>query len=220
MRFSYYHSPQKEAKVYPSPDRYAVPGLFGSDFSKIAGHVGNGKNNMYSFGVSRMNMQTLHVDDINKNDKKRLLPPGPGNYEPRKTFGTEGNFKSFHSRLNYDTRALKKQSETPGPAHYSKTEVLSRNLPVSVHPSAVGQAFSKAQDRFAFTRQVKYDPGPGNYSPKVNFKEEEVKTKNPRAAIGRTNFSILDDKYNMREKKQVPGPGAYARFSDFGQKLI
>ena len=94
----------------------------------------------------------MHVDDINKNDQKRLLPPGPGAYEPRRTFGFEGNFKSFHSRLGYDTRGLKKASESPGPAHYNKTEVLSRNLPVSVHPSATGQAFSKAQDRFAPTK--------------------------------------------------------------------
>ena len=65
MRFSYYHSPEKEGKVLPSPDRYAVPGLFGSEFAKNVAHVGRGKNNLYSFGVSRKDMKTIHVDDVN-----------------------------------------------------------------------------------------------------------------------------------------------------------
>lgn len=60
-------------------------------------------------------MRTLFIDDIKKHDKKRLLPPGPGSYEPRKTFGNEGNFKSFHGRLKYDHVSLKRSSETPGP---------------------------------------------------------------------------------------------------------
>ena len=59
---------------------------------KNVGHVGTGKNNMYSFGVSRKDMKTLHVDDINKNHNKSLLPPGPGAYETKKTFGVDGNF--------------------------------------------------------------------------------------------------------------------------------
>lgn len=54
--------------MLPSPDRYQVPGLFGSEFAKNVAKAGNGKNNMYSFGVSRTEMQTLHVDDINKNN--------------------------------------------------------------------------------------------------------------------------------------------------------
>lgn len=103
-----------------------MPGLFGSEFAKNVAHVGRGKNNMYSFGVSRKDMKTIHVDDINRGDQKRLLPPGPGSYEPRSTFGTEGRFKSFHARLGYDTVALKREADRPGPAHYDKTEVLSR----------------------------------------------------------------------------------------------
>lgn len=66
---------------------------------------------------------------------------------------------------------------------------------------------------------MKNDPGPGAYSPRNDFKQEEVSVKNPRPAIGRNTASILDFKYNLREKKGVPGPGAYSRFSDFGQKI-
>ena len=115
MRFSYYHSPEKEAKVLPSPDRYTIKGFFGQEYQKNNQRLGQGKNNLYSFGVSRMNMNTLHVDDINKNNRKRLLPPGPGSYEPKKTFGIDGTFKSFHGRLKYDHVALKRAAETPGP---------------------------------------------------------------------------------------------------------
>ena len=115
MRFSYYHSPEKEAKVYPSPDKYKIQGFFGQEYQKNNQRAGNGKNHHYSFGVSRPNMLTLHIDDINKNNHKRLLPPGPGAYEPKKTFGNEGNFKSFHGRLKYDSVALKRAAETPGP---------------------------------------------------------------------------------------------------------
>ena len=115
---------------------------------------------------------------------------------------------------------MKRAADSPGPAHYDKTEVLSRNLPVSVHQNAVGQPFGKSQDRFRLTKQVLHNPGPGAYQPKTNLKEEDILNRAPRAAIGRNVFSVLDDKYNMREKKQVPGPGSYARFSDFGQKLI
>ena len=55
-RFSYYHSPDKQAKFLPSPDKYNLPGLFGKEFIKNNAHAGTGKNNMYSFGVSRQNM--------------------------------------------------------------------------------------------------------------------------------------------------------------------
>lgn len=152
MRFSYYHSPQKEAKVLPSPDRYTINGYFGKEYVKNNLRIGQGKNNLYSFGVSRDAMKTIHIDDINKNNKKRLLPPGPGSYEPKKTFGNEGTFKSFHSRLKYDNVALKREAETPGPFQYNKTEVLSMKLPVSVHTNAVGQPFSQAKDRFRATK--------------------------------------------------------------------
>ena len=60
-----------------------------------------------------------------------------------------------------------------------------------------------------------YNPGPGSYSPRNNFKEEEVFKKSARAVIGRCTQSVLDHKYNMKEKKNYPGPGAYNRFSDF-----
>ena len=83
-------------------------------------------------------MFTMHIDDINKNNKKRLLPPGPGTYEFKKTFGKEGEFKTLHSRLNYDHIALKRASDTPGPSAYNKPDVLSQHLPNSLNSNAHG----------------------------------------------------------------------------------
>ncbi len=51
------------------------------------------------------------------------------------------------------------------------------------------------------------------------MKEEEIFKKAERCAIGRSTFSVIDAKYNMKEKAQFPGPGQYGRFSDFGQKI-
>ena len=88
-----------------------------------------------------------------------------------------------------------------------------------MNPNATGQPFGKAKDRFRVARHLSTNPGPGVYSPKNNFKEEEFMKKNPRAAIGRNTQSVLDAQYNMRELSLYPGPGAYTRFSDFGQKF-
>ena len=43
--------------------------------------------------------------------------------------------------------------------------------------------------------------------------------KNARCVIGRNRQDILNEKYHKRERDQVPGPGQYARFSDFNEQL-
>lgn len=137
-------------------------------------------------------MFTMHIDDINKNNRKRLLPPGPGTYEPMKTFGRVGEFKSFHGRLKYDRISYKRASETPGPFQYNKPDVLSQQLPNSLTTNSVGQPFGKAKDRFRIAPHLVVNPSPAAYSPRNNFKEEEVFKKSPRAAIGRNTLSVLD----------------------------
>jgi len=37
--------------------------------------------------------------------------------------------------------------------------------------------------------------------------------------IGRQTLDILDYKYHKKERSQIPGPGTYARFSDFGNTI-
>ena len=89
-RFGYYNSPDEKngKKPLPSPSNYRIPGQFGADVKD--GNVKFGPNKVYSFGVSRDDMNTIHVDDINNKAKKKQNPPGPGTYEPPKTFGKEG----------------------------------------------------------------------------------------------------------------------------------
>jgi len=57
----------------------------------------------YSFGVGRAAMQPMFIDELNRRNEKKLLPPGPGTYIPPKSFGNIGQQKSFASRLSYDT---------------------------------------------------------------------------------------------------------------------
>ena len=101
-RFGYYNKDKEinGKKPLPSPANYRVPGQFGSDVKDV--NVKYGPNREYSFGVSRDNMNTIHVDDIRKKAAKRQSPPGPGTYEPPKTFGREGEQKSFAAILPYD----------------------------------------------------------------------------------------------------------------------
>ena len=70
-RFGYYNKDKEinGKKPLPSPANYRVPGQFGSDVKDV--NVKFGPNKEYSFGVSRDNMNTIHVDDIKKKAAKR-----------------------------------------------------------------------------------------------------------------------------------------------------
>ena len=63
-------------------------------------------------------MVPLHVDQVVRKSKKFELPPGPGQYEPPKTFGNAGLKQSLGSRLSYEDIQLKKKGFTPGPGSY------------------------------------------------------------------------------------------------------
>jgi len=81
-------------------------------------NVSFGPNKKYSFGVSRTEMKPVHIDDINNNHRKMVVPPGPGKYEPDKSFGTLGHFKTMSSNLPSDKQALERSKKLPGPGYY------------------------------------------------------------------------------------------------------
>jgi len=83
-------------------------------------------------------MQKLGIDEINTHGKKGILPPGPGNYEMQKSFGTAGKQIAFSPRLPYDTIALRRQSKSPGPGQYATPEVLGQGITSSTIPNGVG----------------------------------------------------------------------------------
>lgn len=43
-----------------------------------------------------------------------------------------------------------------------------------------------------------------------------MKGTSPNASIGNDKLNYIDREWRMKEKFHGPGPGAYARFSDFG----
>ena len=78
--------------------------------------------------------------------------------------------------------------------------------------------FSKATDRFVTISDRRPSPGPGRYSPLASIGKEITSTlsRAPRAKIGSNKLDVLDIHFSMKAAKEVPGPGNYERFSDFG----
>jgi len=60
-------------------------------------------------------MKTIHIDDILRKHKKKLLSPGPGRYKSPINFGKKGKFISLHKKLPYDNIYFKRQKNLPGP---------------------------------------------------------------------------------------------------------
>lgn len=60
---------------------------------------------------------------------------------------------------------------------------------------------------------------PNTYNPNTNFNQDQIFHKTAHCVFGKQKVDILDEKWQKRELKQVPGPGAYQRFSDFGQTM-
>ena len=64
-------------------------------------------------------------------------------------------------------------------------------------------------------------PPPGHYSPAISSlgDRNNLFRSSGRTVIGRGNIDILDKVYKIREKKYIPGPGAYKKFSEFGETI-
>ena len=88
--------------------------------AEIENHSPDGKK--FSFGVGRGRMQPMHIDEIVRHDEKQLLGPGPGRYEPPKSFGKKGIKRSMGLRISYQDDQLKKQAHVPGPGSYEQPE--------------------------------------------------------------------------------------------------
>lgn len=101
-------------------------------------NVKYGPNRVYTFGVSRVSMAKIHVDDINGNAKKNIASPGPGTYEKSKTFAREGQHSSFASKLEYDHVSLKRAKNLPGPGHYESPSLLSNTIKSSLKRNSIG----------------------------------------------------------------------------------
>ena len=101
--------------------RRAVGKIDGPD-SKGVDQVKN-RTFSYSFGVSRVNMKKIHVDEILKKTDENL--PGPDKYAKASLFGgrqgaLEGsNYQySMRKKLSHFERELEKEKKKPGPGYY------------------------------------------------------------------------------------------------------
>jgi hypothetical protein len=64
-------------------------------------------------------------------------------------------------------------------------------------------------------------PSCTNYNNNVSAigASSHVFKNNGNAVIGRQTIDVIDIKYNIKEKSQVPAPGKYLAFSDFNQEM-
>ena len=76
-----------------------------------------------------------------------------------------------------------------------------------------------AKDRFLSPTIKKHNACPGSYTPAASIVEH---TLSNHKRVKRTKFSldrsdILDHNWRTKDQSATPGPGAYSRFTEFGQ---
>jgi len=173
-----------------------------------------------SFGVGRENMKKIHVEEILLGKNNRQIYPGSGTYEPIPTFGKDNKYNmgySMRKQLYMDDLKYSKAKKLPGPGDYNHPERVGiGQLNDSKCQNASKYSFGLAEDRF---RTGKFNvPAPDSYGVQdgtmgKNF--SSVKLTSPNASIGNDKLNYIDREWRMKEKFHGPGPGAYARFSDF-----
>mmetsp|Transcript_16043 Transcript_16043/g.24902 ORF Transcript_16043/g.24902 Transcript_16043/m.24902 type:complete len:129 (-) Transcript_16043:55-441(-) len=119
------------------------------------------------------------------------------------------------ARLPTEKQQLEKSSKLPGPGKYNAIEVCGKDLIHSLYNTQSKFSFGKAEDRFFVPTKKVASPSPDKYVPLNNLNQNFNSTfqKNAQTVIGKNNYSILDQHFNMAN--QSPGPGQYNRFSDF-----
>ena len=185
-------------------------------------HNNDNKNrtSSYSFGVGRENMQKQHVDKIMKSTDGYTKVPGSGSYEYSGGFGgTNHQGFSIRKKLSLNEVLAKKSSMLPGPGQYSSLDYVGTKICESTKVSSLSQSMAKAKDRFRIGG-IKI-PAPNAYAPRdeLNNNYSSLRKSCGSASIGRSKMNFMDTEWKngktIKEKAYGPGPGAYARFSDF-----
>ena len=148
---------------HPSPDNYKINGQFGRD--REVQNQQFGANVKYSFALGRAAIPQQLVD-------KKLNSPGAGTYVPEKTFGKQGEMRSFGTRPKYPNYMLRKKASLPGPGEYLHADVLSDKIVSSLNQNSVGQKIPKAKDRFYTPLNRRVEPAPDQYSPKTTMRDD------------------------------------------------
>ena len=168
-------------------------------------------------------MKKQHVEKIFTNVDGHTNVPGSGTYEYRHGFGgsshNETTAYSMRRKLDRDALALEKSKKLPGPGFYQHPDAIGAQIADSMKPTANKFSVQKADDRF---RTGKFDiPAPSHYAPKdeLNNNYNSQRKYVGSTVMGRHTISFMDTEWKngdtVKEKAQGPGPGHYARFSDF-----
>ncbi|CDW79782.1 UNKNOWN [Stylonychia lemnae] len=203
QRFKYYPSQIKHGDL-PSPARYDIKGQFSPQ----------NKSQSFSFGLAREQMNKMHIQAIEKVGKDKL--PGPGQYQPPKTFGNDGLKFSMRPL----TVMLNKQKELPGPGQYQQPDLvghLNSTKFTSIQKAPQSPSFPKAKNRFETPTFKNVNPGPGNYSPKNNLNEDiySLYKSFGKTLFGKDERKALEDK--LYQNVEFPGPGNYQLPTEFGK---
>lgn len=173
-------------------------------------------------GTARSKMNPLFIDNIETFAGKNKNYPSPISYRAASTI-TDGVKYSMRPKQirygekdeNFSQNYLDRQKKLPGPGYYEHAQTVGLNNVSSRYENNRQTQFSKATDRWAAGAQLKKPPGPGNYDPKASITHNVSSTmpKNSLTKFGQDNKSV----YHIADKnnKFIPGPGAYARFSEF-----
>lgn len=82
----------------------------------------------------------------------------------------------------------------------------------------MGYRFSK-ESRFINCHNN--SPSPDQYiRPNTKLESNSVLRKSAQAVIGKHTYDIMDHIAILKEKKQIPGPGAYKHYSEFNNQLL
>ena len=107
------------------------------------------------------------------------------------------------------------EKQKPGPGTYGLNNVLTTGIASSTIQNPTSQRWARSKDRFYIRGEHQDNPPPTHYEPKHNMLDQSVMKSTRKTKFGKNHIDILDTVFHKRELKNVPGPGSYARFSDF-----
>jgi hypothetical protein len=121
----------------------------------------------------------------------------------------------MRKRLYMDELHLSKSKKLPGPGQYQHPDVVSANPISSKQANSMKYSMGKAEDRFATSKFSV--PGAGTYAPSDSLNNNVMSSRQNFGStrIGNDKLTFVDTEWKIKDKKEGPGPGAYARFSDF-----
>ena len=121
----------------------------------------------------------------------------------------------MRKKLGHFDMQLNRERAKPGPGSYNANNLTGDALNTSTMRSATKSSFPKSTDRFRPPKQQ--SPPATTYSVKDGLNENfsSVRTYAGATRFGSNKKTFIDQNWYLNKAKVEPGPGSYARFSDF-----